>query len=84
MPPQHRLKNPPRSDRRTHILGPNARPCRRTAIARQAADDRFQRQVDPDGTLPPGIRAKMAENARNAYYKQLAEVRAGPPAPQWR
>ncbi|HPX38594.1 MAG TPA: hypothetical protein PLH92_17225 [Mycobacterium sp.] len=44
----------------------------RTAAARQAADDRFQRQVDPDGTLPPGIRAKMAENARNAYYKQLA------------
>lgn len=44
----------------------------RTAPARQAADARFELQVDPDGTLPPAERAKRAEQARKAYFKALA------------
>jgi hypothetical protein len=44
----------------------------RTAPARKAAEDRFLRQVDPDGTLPPAERAKRAEQARLAYFKALA------------
>lgn len=44
----------------------------RTAKARQAALDRFEREVDPDGELSPAERAKRAENARKAYFARLA------------
>lgn len=44
----------------------------RTHNARMAAWDRFERQVDPEGTLPPALRAKMAENARTAHFKRMA------------
>jgi hypothetical protein len=44
----------------------------RTAPARAAADRRFERQVEPDGKLPPAERAKRAEQARRAYFKALA------------
>jgi hypothetical protein len=44
----------------------------RTAAARKAANERFARQVDPDGTLPPQERAERAENARKAYFTALA------------
>ena len=33
---------------------------------------RFERQVDPDGVLPPGERAKRAEHARRSYMAALA------------
>lgn len=44
----------------------------RTAPARQAALDRFERDVDPDGELAPAERARRAEHARKAYFKRLA------------
>jgi hypothetical protein len=44
----------------------------RTAPARKAAMDRFEREVDPDGVMSPEDRAKAAENARTAYFKRLA------------
>ncbi len=44
----------------------------RTANARKAALDRFERDVDPDGTLTPAERAQRAENARKAYFARLA------------
>lgn len=44
----------------------------RTAPARQAFLDRFERQVDPDSQLPPVIRAQRAEHARKAYFARLA------------
>jgi hypothetical protein len=44
----------------------------RTAAARQAALDRFERQVDPDGVLPPHERAVRAAHARKAYFARLA------------
>ncbi|CUU60373.1 hypothetical protein Ga0074812_1396 [Parafrankia irregularis] len=44
----------------------------RTARGRAAFLDRFDRQVDPDGTLPPAERARRAENARRAYFSSLA------------
>jgi hypothetical protein len=40
--------------------------------ARQAFLDRFEREVDPDGTLPPAERARRAEHARKAYFAKLA------------
>ena len=44
----------------------------RTAAARQAALNRFEREVDPEGKLAPDVRAKMAESERKAYFKRLA------------
>ncbi len=44
----------------------------RTAPARRALMARFERQVDPDGTLPPAERAIRAEHARKAYFARLA------------
>lgn len=43
-----------------------------TAKARQAFADRFERDVDPDGTLDPLERAKRAANARRAHFQRLA------------
>lgn len=43
-----------------------------TQAARTALLDRFDRQVDPDGTLPPEQRARMAASARKAYFTRLA------------
>ncbi|GAA1029795.1 hypothetical protein GCM10009565_62450 [Amycolatopsis albidoflavus] len=44
----------------------------RTASARKAAQDRFEKQVDPDGVLSPRQRAIQAESARKAYFSALA------------
>jgi hypothetical protein len=44
----------------------------RTAGARRAFLDRFEREVDPEGTLPADVRAKMAANAKRAYFLRLA------------
>ncbi len=43
-----------------------------TANARAAFQDRFTRQVDPDGILPEAERQRRAESARKAYYAALA------------
>lgn len=44
----------------------------RTAPARRAALERFERQVDPEGKLPDDLRIQMAESARKAYFTSLA------------
>jgi hypothetical protein len=36
---------------------------------------RFERQVDPDGTLPPAERDRRADMAMRAYMGQLAKRR---------
>ena len=43
-----------------------------TENARAAFLDRFDREVDPDGTLPPEERARRAAYARKAYFTGLA------------
>jgi hypothetical protein len=47
-------------------------PAAHTKAARAAFLDRFERQVDPDGVLPPADRARRAEHARKAYFTALA------------
>jgi hypothetical protein len=47
-----------------------------TAKARQAFADRFEREVDPDGTLPYTERQKRADNLRRAYFHDLARKSA--------
>lgn len=49
-----------------------ADPTARTEPARRAFDSRFEREVDPDGTLAPAERARRAESARKAYFLRLA------------
>jgi hypothetical protein len=44
----------------------------RTEPGRRAMLERFERDVDPDGTLLPAERAKRAEYARKAYFQRLA------------
>jgi hypothetical protein len=43
-----------------------------TAPAHQAFMSRFEREVDPDGVLSTQERARRAENARKAYFAELA------------
>ena len=43
-----------------------------TAPARRAFNDRFEKEVDPDGNLPPAERQRRAEAARKAYFTRLA------------
>jgi len=43
-----------------------------TAPARAAFLARFEREVDPDGTLDTGERTRRAEHARKAYFLRLA------------
>jgi hypothetical protein len=43
-----------------------------TAPAREAFLSRFERQVDPDGVLPPEERRRRAEHAKKAHFSRLA------------
>ncbi len=43
-----------------------------TEPARQAFLARFEAQVDPNGELDGETRARLAENARSAYFQRLA------------
>jgi hypothetical protein len=44
----------------------------RTEPGRKGFMARFEREVDPDGTLPEGERVRRAEHARKAYMQKLA------------
>ena len=43
-----------------------------TKAGRDAAEQRFADQVDPDRTLTEAERAKAIRNAKRAYFQQLA------------
>jgi len=43
-----------------------------TAPGRRAFLDRFDREVDPDGSLPTEERSRRAAHARKAYFTRLA------------
>jgi hypothetical protein len=45
----------------------------RTRPAREAFLKRFEKEVDPDGKLPPEERRRRAEHARRAYMLHLAK-----------
>jgi hypothetical protein len=47
-------------------------PRETTRKARAAFASRFEREVDPDGTLSPTERARRADAARRAYFTELA------------
>jgi hypothetical protein len=43
-----------------------------TAPARRAFLDRFEKEVDPDGILPPAERERRAAHLKKAYFVRLA------------
>jgi len=45
----------------------------RTQPGRDKFLERFEREVDPEGTLPPAERLKRAEHAKKAYMLRLAK-----------
>jgi len=47
-------------------------PSAATADARKAFLNHFERQVDPDGVLPPEERGRRAEHARRAHMARMA------------
>lgn len=47
-----------------------------TAPARAAFFDKFERQVDPEGLLPPAERARRAEAALKAHMLKMAYASA--------
>jgi hypothetical protein len=47
-----------------------------TANARAAFLDRFARQVDPEGRLPPDERRRRAAHLRAAHFARLARLSA--------
>jgi hypothetical protein len=50
-------------------------PAARTAAARKASPgslEYFERQVDPDGTMPEAERRRRAEHLRKAHFQRLA------------
>jgi hypothetical protein len=47
-----------------------------TRAAREAFASKFEREVDPDGVLPPAERARRAEAARKSYYTRLSYLSA--------
>ena len=53
-----------------------ADPAAHTAPARQAFLDHFEREVDPDGVLPPEERARRAEHAKKAHFLRMALLSA--------
>lgn len=47
-----------------------------TAPARKRFLDKFEREVDPEGELDPGERARRAESALKAHMAELARKSA--------
>jgi hypothetical protein len=45
----------------------------RTQPGRDKFLERFEREVDPDGALPPAERRQRAEHAKKAYMLRLAK-----------
>jgi hypothetical protein len=50
----------------------------RTRPAREAFLKRFEREVDPDGKLPPEERRRRAEHAKRAYMLRLRKRAVAP------
>jgi hypothetical protein len=55
-----------------HTLHSRVDSTQHTARARAVFLERFERQVDPDGSLPEAERTRRAEHAKRAYFLELA------------
>jgi hypothetical protein len=55
-----------------HVMHSRHDANKTTKAGRAANKARFERQVDPEGKLPPAERARRAAHAEKAYMLQLA------------
>ncbi|MBI4498201.1 MAG: hypothetical protein HY689_09910 [Chloroflexi bacterium] len=55
-----------------HRLHATHDPRETTRNARAAFLEKFEREVDPNGVLPPEERQRRAAHARKAYFAKLA------------
>jgi hypothetical protein len=55
-----------------HAMHARNDPAETTAKARAAFLDRFEREADPDGVLPPEERRRRAAHLRSAHFTRLA------------
>ncbi len=55
-----------------HAMHARNDPVEITAKARAAFLAKFERQADPEGTLPPEERRRRAEHLRSAHFARLA------------
>ena len=55
-----------------HTLHSKVDSTKHTEPARRAFLERFEMQVDPDGTLPEAERLRRADQAKKAYFANLA------------
>jgi hypothetical protein len=69
--PEQRAMHGRMGAHRVHSMG-----LTNTGPARDAFNARFEREVDPDGTLPPEELAKRVKHARKLYFSQLAKKSA--------
>jgi hypothetical protein len=61
-----------RNRRAAHLLHARHDSRELTAKAREAALERFERDVDPEGIFPMAERKRRAAHARKAYFLGLA------------
>lgn len=55
-----------------HIRWSKEDPAPNAARGQAGLTARFEREVDPDGTLPPAERARRVESARKAHFARMA------------
>lgn len=55
----------------------HARGLTNTAPARAALDEKFRRQVDPEGLLDPDELDTRVKHAKSLHYARLAQARWG-------
>ena len=67
-PEQRRL----RAQIAAHARWANEDPTANAARGQAGLTARFEREVDPDGTLDPAERARRVESARRAHFARLA------------
>ena len=61
-----------RARQAAHTLHSKVDSSKHLEPARKAFLERFAKQVDPDGTLPEAERLRRAEQAKKAYFTNLA------------
>ncbi len=59
-----------------HAMHARRDPAETTAKVRAAFLNKFERQADPEGQLPPEERQRRAEHLRRAHFARLAKASA--------
>ena len=72
---EHALTHEQRGRMGAHSV--HARGKTNTGPARAAFEEKFRREVDPEGTLPADVVEKRVAHAKSLHYARLAQARWG-------